>query len=256
MADQRGFADLVAEGAAEPVEGWDFSWFEGRATEERPSWGYARMMAARMAGARAALDIETGGGEVLAWALSHAPQPPPVLAATESWPPNLAIAAARLRPLGGRVVQAADDGGLPFKAGTFDLVVSRHPVETVWPEVARVLRPGGHYFSQQIGAGTNRELTDFMLGPQPVNPDRDPRRTAAAAEAAGLVVTDLREQALRTVFNDVGAVVYFLRKVVWTVPGFTVEAYQEQLRRMHERIQAEGPFVAHAQRFLIEARKR
>ena len=77
----------------------------------------------------------------------------------------------------------------------------------------------------------------------------------AAAEAAGLVVTDLREQALRTVFYDVGAVVYFLRKVLWTVPGFTVEGYREQLRRMHERIQAEGPFVAHAQRFLIEARK-
>ena len=115
MPDQRSFADLVAEGEAVPVEGWDFSWFDGRATEERPSWGYARMMAARMAGARAALDIQTGGGEVLATALAgHAP--PPVLAATESWPPNLALAAASLRPLGGRVVQAADDGGLPFGA--------------------------------------------------------------------------------------------------------------------------------------------
>jgi SAM-dependent methyltransferase len=251
---QRSFADLVAEGAAEPVEGWDFSWFAGRATEERPSWGYARLMSARMAGAQATLDIQTGGGEVLAWALSQAPHPPPVLAATESWPPNLAMAAARLGPLGGRVV-AADDEGLPFAAGTFDLVVSRHPVETVWPEIARVLRPGGHYFSQQIGAGTNRELIDFMMGPQPVNPARDPRRAVAAAEAAGLVVTDLREQALRTVFNDVGAVVYFLRKVLWTVPGFTVEGYSGQLRRMHDQIQAQGPFVAHAQRFLIEARK-
>ena len=85
-----------------------------------------------------------------------------------------------------------------------------------------MLRPGGRYFSQQIGAGSNRELSDFMMGPQPVSPARDPSRAVAAAEAAGLVVTDLREQALRTVFNDVGAVVYFLRKVLWTVPGFTV----------------------------------
>jgi hypothetical protein len=30
------FEELVAEGAAVPLEGWDFSWFEGRATEERP----------------------------------------------------------------------------------------------------------------------------------------------------------------------------------------------------------------------------
>jgi SAM-dependent methyltransferase len=255
VPDQRSFADLVAGGAAEPVAGWDFSWFEGRATEERPPWGYARMMAARLAGAKAALDIQTGGGEVLATALTGGPQPPPVLVATESWPPNMTIAAANLRPLGGRVVQAADDADLPFGAESFDLVVSRHPVETVWPEIARVLRPGGRYFSQQIGAGSNRELTDFMMGPQPVSPAQRPRRVVAAAEAAGLVVTDLREQALRTVFNDVGAVVYFLRKVLWTVPGFTVEAYQEQLRRMHDQIRAEGPFVAHAQRFLIEAGK-
>ena len=255
MADQRSFADLVAEAAAEPVEGWDFSWFEGRATEERPSWGYARMMGVRMASARAVLDIETGGGEVLAAVLTGAPQPPPVLVATESWPPNLAIAAARLGPLGGRVVQAAGDACLPFAAGAFDLVVSRHPVETVWPEVARVLRPGGHYFSQQIGPGSNRELTDFMMGPQPVSLARDPRRAVADAEAAGLVVTDVREQALRTVFYDVGAVVYFLRKVLWTVPGFTVETYLAPLRRMHDQIRAEGRFVAHAQRFLIEARK-
>jgi hypothetical protein len=56
-------------------------------------------------------------------------------------------------------------------------------------------------------------------------------------------------------FNDVGAVVYFLRKVLWTVPGFTVEAYRAPLARMHEQIQARGPFVSHARRFLIEARQ-
>jgi hypothetical protein len=44
--------------------------------------------------------------------------------------------------------------------------------------------------------------------------------------------------------------------VIWTVPGFTVDAYRPQLAEMHERIQAGGPFVAHSQRFLIEARKR
>ena len=153
------------------------------------------------------------------------------------------------------MVEVADDAGLPFAAGSFDLVVSRHPVELVWPEITRVLRPGGTFFSQQVGAGSNRELTEFMMGPQPVRPGRSADWAAGQAEAAGLVVVDLREQALRAVFNDIAAVVYFLRKVLWTVPGFTVEGYRDQLRRLHGRIQAEGPFVAHAQRFLIEARK-
>lgn len=60
------FEDLVAEGAAVPTEGWDFSWFTGRATEQRPSWGYSKLLADRMAKSEAALDTQTGGGEVLA----------------------------------------------------------------------------------------------------------------------------------------------------------------------------------------------
>jgi SAM-dependent methyltransferase len=251
VPDQPSFEDLLAEGAAVPVEGWDFSWFEGRATEERPPWGYAQMMAERMARARAALDVQTGGGEVLA----QIPQPPPVLAATESWPPNVTIARRNLAPLGAEVAEVPDDADLPFPAESFDLVVSRHPTEVEWTEIARVLRPGGTYFSQQIGAGSNRELIDFMMGPQPVSQARSTAVAVAAARRAGLTVADLRQASLRTMFNDVGAVVYFLRKVLWTVPGFTVQAYREPLRRLHDKIQAEGPFVAHAQRFLIEARK-
>ena len=244
------FEDLLAEGASVPVEGWDFSWFEGRATEERPPWGYSRLLAERMAAAHAALDIDTGGGEVLA----QIPHPPPVLVAAESWVPNLAIAQRNLAPLGASVVATDDD--LPFPAGTFDLEVSRHPVATRWDEVARVLATGGTFLSQQVGAGSVRELTDAMMGPQEVSLTRDPRRAAAEAEAAGLEVVDLRTAALRMEFYDVAAVIVFLRKVVWIVPGFTVDAYRPQLAEMHERIQADGPFVAHSQRFLIEARKR
>ncbi|HWD52019.1 MAG TPA: class I SAM-dependent methyltransferase [Acidimicrobiales bacterium] len=250
MSSPSTFEDLVAEAESVPVEGWDFSWFEGRATEARPSWGYSRMLGDRMAGATAALDIQTGGGEVLA----QIPHPPAVLAATESWAPNLVIARANLAGLGATVREAADDDSLPFSASSFDLVVSRHPTLTRWDEIARVLQPGGTYLSQQVGAGSVRELTDFMMGPQPVNPARNPERAAAAAAAAGLEVVDLRQEALRTEFNDVGAVVVFLRKVIWIVPGFTVGGYRHQLARLHRRIQAEGPFVAHAQRFLIEAR--
>ena len=244
-------AQLLAEGESVPIEGWDFSWFEGRATEERPPWGYSRLMAGRMATAAAALDVQTGGGEVLA----EIPRRPALLAATESWAPNLRLARRRLEPLGAAVVQSADDAGLPFRSACFDLVVSRHPTVTVWAEIARVLRPGGHYLSQQVGAGSVRELTVAMMGPYPVNDARSPARALAAAKAAGLAVCDLREATLRMTFDDVGAVVYFLRKVPWIVPGFTVERYRDELTSLHDRIQRKGPFVASAERFLIEAEK-
>jgi SAM-dependent methyltransferase len=245
------FEQLVAEGAAVSVEGWDFSWFEGRATEERPPWGYARLMGERMARAEAALDIETGGGEVLATVA----RPPALLVATEGWWPNVDVARTRLRPLGARVVAVADSPSLPFGDASFDLVVSRHPVVVLWGEIARVLRPGGTYLSQQIGPGTNRELTDFMMGPQAVNESRNAARARAAAESAGLEVVDLQACALRVAFFDVGAVVHFLRKVPWTVPDFTPVAYDAQLRRLHERIEQEGPFVATARCLLVEARR-
>ena len=93
-----------------------------------------------------------------------------------------------------------------------------------------------------------------MMGPQAVGDLRSPQRAVKEAEAAGLAVVDLRQESLRVVFNDVGAVVYFLRKVLWTVPGFTVAGYRDRLYSLHEKIQREGPFVAHAERFLIEAK--
>jgi SAM-dependent methyltransferase len=250
-SDRSTFEELVAEGAAVPLEGWDFSWFDGRATEERPPWGYARLMGERLADASAALDIETGGGEVLATAARF----PPLLVATESWPPNVAVARDRLHPRGGHVVACADAPALPFRDASFDLVTSRHPVVVLWEEVARVLRPGGTYLSQQIGAGSNRELSDFMMGPQLVNEARSPERAVADAGAAGLEVMDLRSCALRVEFFDVGAVVHFLCKVHWTVPGFTPDGYEDRLREMHGVISRDGSFVSHAQRFLLEARK-
>jgi hypothetical protein len=176
------------------------------------------------------------------------------MAATESWPPNVAQASARLRPRGVVVVATED---IPFGDAVFDLVSSRHPVTTDWAGIARVLSPGGSYFSQQVGPASVFELVEYFLGPQPeeARNSRHPERARAAAEAAGLEVVDLRSQRLRMEFFDIGAVVHFLRKVIWMVPGFTVGQYRPQLRALHEEIETKGPFVAHSARFLVEARK-
>lgn len=246
------FDELLAAGAAADVSGWDFSWLEGRATEERPPWGYARLLAERWARATAALDVQTGGGEVLAEAGAF----PAVAVATESWPPNVARATRRLHPRGVVVVAVPDESPLPFADGAFDLVTSRHPTTTAWAEVARVLRPGGTYLGQHVGPGSAFELIEHMLGPQPAGRRaRRPDDEAAAARAAGLEVVDLRTARLRMELHDVAAAVYLLRRMVWWVPGFTVAVYRDRLRDLHERIVAEGPFVAHATRHLIEARR-
>jgi hypothetical protein len=68
--------------------------------------------------AHAALDVETGGGEVLA----GVPRMPVLTAATESWPPNIARATELLRPRGVAVVDTGDEARLPFGGDVFDLV--------------------------------------------------------------------------------------------------------------------------------------
>jgi len=249
---RRSFEYLVDEAASVDVSGWDFSWLDGRASEQRPSWGYQRLLAERLAEALAALDIQTGGGELLAGVSVF----PATMVATESWPPNVRLATARLHPRGVVVVADTSEPLLPFGDEAFDLVSSRHPATVWWTEIARVLRPSGMYFAQHVGPLSNVELYEFFLGSQPPGSQARARNVeAGAARAAGLAVIEMRVERLRVEFFDIGAVVYFLRKVIWTVPDFSVDRYRGQLRDLHRRIEDDGSFVSHSSRVLVEARK-
>jgi len=249
----KSFEELIAAADAADVTGWDFSWLDGRAGEERPPWGYQKLMGGKIGRAALTLDIQTGGGEVLAGVPQRASK---AMVATESWPPNIKRAQENLRGKGVVVVADEDQPPLPFADGTFDLVTSRHPVVAHWDEIARVLAPGGTYFSQQVGPDSGHEVYEFFLGPRLLgHSGREPELARAGAEKAGLEVMDLRTAELRMEFFDVGAMVYFLRKVIWFVPDFTVGKYRDRLKALHERIQADGPFVAYSRRFLIEAGK-
>lgn len=250
------FEELVAEGDSVPVEGWDFSWFEGRATEERTPWSYARMLGQQLSHATSALDVETGGGEVFGGALAASRSVPAVVRATESWEPNLAIARRRLAQFGGSVEHVNDSAPLPFDDATFEVVSSRHPNVTPWAEIARVLAPGGTTITQQVvGMRTNRELYEFMLGQQHDDENPGAAAFADAIRDARLELLDLRYAESRLEFFDVAAVVYFLRKVLWTVPGFTSERYHDRLLAMHEHVQSTGSFVSYSRHALVIARK-
>jgi SAM-dependent methyltransferase len=251
VSDAR-FDELVAEAAAAEVDGWGFDWLAGRATEERPPWGYARLLAQRLPRVRSALDIDTGGGEVIA----EMPALPSRMCVTESWAPNAHRAADLLTPRGIEVVPTRAGDPLPFPEGTFDLVVSRHPVNRNWQEIARVLVDGGHYLGQHVGPDSAGELIDYFSGPQPGGRTaRHPEREIEAARGSGLEVVGLRTARCRMEFFDVGAIVYILRKCVWWVPDFGVERYADTLRRIDAHIRAAGAFVAHSTRHLIELRR-
>lgn len=248
----RDFEQLVHEASVAPADTWDFGWLAGRAVEERPSWRYFDLVRGRLGGVRRLLDLDTGTADLL-----HAlPELPPLTVATDAHRPSIRLAAPRLHACRAHLVQTGRERpALPFRGDTFDLIISRHPIDTAWAEVARVLAPGGRYVSQQVGPHSLRDLAEFLMGPRPASTHRDPELARWSAEAAGLVVEDLRVERTRVAFFDIGAVVYFLRVVIWTVPDFTVDRYRSQLLRLHEHIESTGVFETTSSRFLIDARR-
>ncbi len=248
----RSFEELVDEAQHAPITGWDFGWLERRAIEERPTWRYFDRVAERAGAVSSLLDLQTGAGGMIV----DLPTLPKLTVATEGYPPNVEVAASRLRTRGAHLIWTQEDrAALPLAANTFELVTSRHPVDTWWDEIARVLRPGGTYLAQHVGPHSLRELSELLMGPLPSSSKREPEAARRAAQRAGLIITELRQERPRTVFNDIGAVVYFLRLVVWIVPGFTVERYRQQLQALHDRIERDGAFVTNASRVLVVATK-
>jgi SAM-dependent methyltransferase len=248
----RPLADLLREAESADVSGWGFGWLAGRATEERPPWGFARLLASRLGEVHSALDIDTGGGEVVA----TAPRLPARMVVTEPWPPNARRAQDLLGPRGVTVVETGECAPLPFADESFELVTSRHPVAPDWQEIRRVLVPGGRYFAQHVGPASAFELIELFRGPLPEQRQgRGPGRESEAAAAAGLTIEDLRTARCRMEFFDVGAVVWILRKCIWWVPDFSVQRYHARLKELDDHMRAGTPFVAHSTRHLIEARR-
>jgi SAM-dependent methyltransferase len=246
------FDALVEEAERAPIEVWDFGRLDGRAVEDRPTWRYFDRVVERAAGVATLLEVQAGVGSMI----GSLPCPPALSAATEGFAPSVAVAAPRLRSRAVHLVVTSQTyPGQPFTEGTFELVISRHPVDVGWAEIARVLQPGGTYLAQHVGPHSLRSLSEHLMGPLPDTDKRDLDVERRGAEAAGLVVQTMHLERPRTAFFDIGAVVYFLRLVPWIVPGFTVPRYREPLRRLHETIERDGTFETAASRTLIEATK-
>ncbi len=175
--------------------------------------------------------------------------------ATEDYPPNVILSAQRLMPEGAGVVAArlAEADTLPFASGVFDVVLNRH--SSLNPqEVARILAPGGVFYTQQIhGMWAADLLAVFDATPQ--WPDAIAEKYAPQLDAAGLHTIDVQNWSGSLRFTDVGAVVYYLKAVPWLVPGFSVDTHLDALLRLQARLDRGEPLVFLIRKYTIEARR-
>jgi SAM-dependent methyltransferase len=252
MMAQESFDQLVQEALTHDFQGWDFSWTHGRWHETEPSWDYRRLVEEKIPAANAMVDMGTGGGEFLASLSSR----PALTYATESYPPNIPIARDRLQPLGVYVATFENDRALPLPDQKFELVINRHESYDVL-ELRRILKQGGLFLTQQVGALDCIQLNKFLGAPSDLMIEEwTLEDEIRPLEEAGFHILRGEEEFLDSIFADIGVVVFYLKVIEWQIPDFSLQKYRDRLLAMHEHIRSHGSFRAQAHRFLIEAEKR
>lgn len=235
-----------------PFQGWDFSYIKGRYRFCEPPWDYIALAKEKIKQANSVLDMATGGGEVFAKILLSFK--PNQIVAIEGYKPNVAVARKNLKKFNVDVIFANETKKLPFKDGEFDLVFNRHGGFNI-SEVSRILKPDGVFFTQQVdGLNWFDLMEDF--GTKPKWPWNTLRNISKDLEDNGFEIKRSEEYESKTVFKDVGALVYVLKAVPWTVDDFSVERYSAVLKQLNQKVKANGKLEYFCKNFLIHAVKK
>ena len=241
-----------AEEETAHIHGWDFSHIDGRYTEQDDlPWDYRTVIGEYLRPEMKIMDIDTGGGEFLL-SLKH---PHGNTAATENYPPNVALCKEVLLPLGIDFRPGDGKGKLPFDDCSFDMVINRHGDFNAG-EIYRILKPGGLFITQQVGAENDRELTALLCGETGMPfPEQYLDLTSGKFRDAGFTI--LRgEECFRPIrFFDVGALVWFARIIQWEFPGFSVDTHLENLLNAQKTLEERGSIDGSIHRFLLVAQK-
>ena len=145
-----------------------------------------------------------------------------------------------------------DDGKLPFTDNQFDLVINRH--EYYDPtEVMRVLKPGHHFITQQVGSTNENDLNALMGAEAYQYKDWTLDFATKQLQDTGWHIVEQREDHPIIRFFDVGAIVYYLKAIPWQIPDFSVEGYFDKLAKIHAHIERQGSIDFHRDYFLIVA---
>ena len=234
------------------IHGWDFSHIDGRYREQDDlPWDYRAVIEKYLRPEMIILDIDTGGGEFLL-SLHH---PYANTAATENYPPNVEFCKETLLPLGIDFRPGDGKEKLPFNESSFDMVINRHGDFNA-QEIYRVLKPGGLFITQQVGAENDRALVEILCGETVIPfPDQYLTLTTRKFENAGFTILRGEEVFRPIQFFDVGALVWFARIIQWEFPDFSVDTHLENLLDAQKILEEHGTIDGSIHRFLLVAQK-
>ena len=235
------------------IKGWDFSHLDGRWTDnsETLPWDYRTVVLKYLKSEMKILDIDTGGGEML---LSFC-HPAENVCVTDGYKPNFEFCKSKLSPLGITVKEGTADS-LPYDNESFDIVLNRHG-DLSPAEANRVLKKGGLFITQQVGAENDREFVKLLIPEAKIPfPDQYLKVQTERFKNTGFEITEQNESSYTIRFLDVGALVWFAKIIEWEFIGFSVDTCKQQLFEAQAILSEEGFIEGKAHRFYFVAKKK
>lgn len=234
------------------VHGWDFSHIQSRSQENTDfPWDYKKAILTHLQPDGKLLDVDTGGGEFLL-SLGH---PHENTAATEDYEPNVELCKQTLLPLGIDFRPGVVAKPLPFEDESFDVIINRHG-DLNPKEFYRLLKPGGLFITQQVGAKNDRDLVALLCGDVPLPfPEQFLNIAEKNFRQAGFAILDSGECFCPYDFYDVGALVWFARVISWEFADFSVDTHFENLLQAQALLEKNGVIRGYTHRFFLLAQK-
>lgn len=234
------------------IHGWDFSHIRGRYEVETDlPWSYEALVQSHLNSSLDILDYDTGGGEFLL-SLNH---PYDKTSATEGYPPNVALCAEKLPPLGITFKECNNPSKIPFEDEAFDLILNRHGSFAA-AETFRLLRQNGIFLTEQVGEDNDRDLVELVLpGTDKPFPHLNLAEQRKGFEDAGFQIIQAEEAYRPIRFYDIGAFVWFAHIIEWEFPGFSVDQCFQHLLSMQETLEKDGVVEGTIHRYMIIAKK-
>lgn len=233
--------------------GWDFSRMR---TKRAPvPWDYYDVVRQFLANTDCVLDIGTGGGELF---LTLAPcfrKGIGIDVSTEMI--EQALRNKQIQKIPNVHFKVMDGNHLEFADAEFEIVINRHCDVNV-SETARVLRPQGHFITQQVGyRNTLNILKAFGWTPasfgdgwwQPVE------ELATTFEQSSCRVVAKAEYDVRYWFCDVESLVFWLKAVPLPEP-FDVEKHWEDVNHILQEYSTRQGIETNEHRELLIIEKR
>ena len=108
--------------------------------------------------------------------------------------------------------------------------------------------------TQQVDYRDNDDLAQMLGIETPEEPDSWIGLAKRQVTEAGLEIEEAVRADQRIRFDDIAAVVFYLKAVSWSIPGYSLEKHRDRLRALHKDSSA-WPIMTSGHRFLLVASK-